>query len=51
MLSKFSDAIRTDLSKLDRSKIVALVTIEVRNDQVPCAGAKLGSLGCNYNMS
>lgn len=29
MLSKFSDAIRGDLRKIDRLKIVALVTIEI----------------------
>jgi len=29
MLSKFSDAIRGDLSKIDRLKIVSLVTIEI----------------------
>ncbi len=34
MLDKFSEAIRGNLSKLDRGKLVALVTIEVI--QVPC---------------
>ena len=29
MLEKFSEAIRGNLSKLDRRKLVALVTIEV----------------------
>ena len=29
MLNKFSEAVRSNLSKIQRSKIVALVTIEV----------------------
>lgn len=44
MLNKFSEAIRGNLAKLQRSKVVALVTIEVHARDII---EKLIKTGCN----
>ena len=44
MLSKFSEAIRTNLTKIQRLKIVAIVTVEVHARDII---EKLIKTGCN----
>lgn len=51
VLVKFSDAIRGNLKKVDRLKIVALVTIEIHARDVIDKMYKLSKSYCNCNQS